>query len=541
VTRRRAGGPLGTIAHASAVVFASSATAMALGFGKNIVAAYYFGTSGAMDSYLLALLLPDAAAQLARTGAFNFIPLFSAERSRSEADAWAVASRLFTYWLLVLCGTLALALALSGPILVLLAPGLGPERAALALRYTRVLFLMAAPLGVARILAVVLHAQRRFAAAGAAEVAFQLSSMAALVAFHRAGGTALVWAQILGAFVQLLVAALGTWRQRRSLRPVMDLGATPVRRLVKLTLPVYLGDSGDKINLMVTRGFASALTAGAISGLQYAYTLVDGLQGLLAGTLVTTLFPYLSQRVARADERGARVGLHRVAVFAALVAMPLAAGLVLAADLIVVALFERGSFDEASTQLTASALRLFAPALPALALNGIFGVAFHARQDTATPMRAGLVRVAFNIALCALLAPAFGHRGIALAATVSLYAKLAVLLAALRRLHSRTELFATARAFGRVLAAVALMVLVVAPAAALARHPYVLEGPVTLALVALGCLALGAYAAGLWIFCRRELVVHVALVHRLVERPLRRRQDESVAALVPGEAETASR
>src|SRR5262249_2353327 len=200
--------------------------------------------------------------------------------------------------------------------------------------------------GATRICAVVLRAQRRFAAAGAAEVAFQLSSIAALVAFHGTGGTALVWAQVVGAFVQLLVAARGAWRQRRLLRPVVDLGATPVRRLVRLTLPVYLGDSGDKINLMVTRGFASALCAGAISGLQSAYTLVDGLQGLLAGTLVTTFFPYLSQRVARADERGARVGLHRVAVFAALVALPLAAALALAADPLVVFLFERGSFDE---------------------------------------------------------------------------------------------------------------------------------------------------------------------------------------------------
>jgi putative peptidoglycan lipid II flippase len=512
------------LVRATGVVFASSVSAMGIGFFKNVLAAYYFGTSGEMDAYLLALLLPDAAAQLARTGAFNFIPLFSAEHRRSEVAAWAVASRMLTYWLVVLLGTLGLAFVLSGPALALIAPGLAAGPRELALSYTRVLFLMALPMGVARILAVALHAQRRFLAAGASDVAFQLSSTAFLVAFHTAGGAALVWAQVFGAFVQLLVAGLGLLRERRNLRPVLDLGATSVRRMVRLTLPIYLGDSGDKINLIVTRAFASLLPAGAVSALQYAYTLVEGLQGMLTGSLVTALFPYLSVRFAQADERGARVGLHRAVVFAALVAVPLAALLWLAADPLVVVLFERGSFDEHSTRLTASALRLFAPALVALALNGILGSAFHARQDTLTPMRAGLVRVGFNMALCAALAPSLGHRGIALAATTSLYLKLIVLLRSLDRLHARHELKATARALARLLPAVGLMIVVVYPASLLARLPRVLEEHVLGALALLAVLALSSYSAGLWFFCRRELTRHVAIVHRafLHPRPVER-------------------
>src|SRR5262245_24095351 len=507
------------LVRATAVVFASSVSAMGLGFLKNILAAYYFGTSGAMDAYLLALLLPDAAAQLARTGAFNFIPLFSAEHSRSESAAWAVASRLLTYWLLVLLVTLGLAFVVSGPALVLIAPGLAPGPRELALSYTRGLFLMALPMGVARILAVALHAQRRFLAAGASDVAFQLASTAFLVAFHDTGGAALVWAQVFGAFVQLLVAALGLLKERRNLRPILDLGATSVRRMVRLTLPIYLGDSGDKINLIVTRAFASLLPAGAVSALQYAYTLVEGLQCMLTGSRVTALFPYLSVRFAQADERGARVGLHRAVVFAALVSVPLSASLWLAADPLVVVLFERGSFDEHSTGLTASALRLFAPALVALALNGILGSAFHARQDTLTPMRAGLLRVGCNMALCATLAPSLGHRGIALAATVSLYLKLVVLVRSLDRVHARHELMATGRALARPLPAVALMVLVMYPASLLARLPRVLEGHPPAALAALALPALSSSSAGLWLFCRRELTLPVALVHRALRHP----------------------
>jgi putative peptidoglycan lipid II flippase len=157
---------------------------------------------------------------------------------------------------------------------------------------------MAASVGAGRILGVVLHAERRFLAAGASEVAFQAGSTAFLVATHRMGVEALALAQVFGGFLQFLVVALALLPRRGLLRPSFDLASAPVRRLIRLSLPVYLGDTGDKVNLMVTRAFASLLPAGAVSGLQYAYTPVEGIHRMLAGPLTTAFFPFLSSRFA---------------------------------------------------------------------------------------------------------------------------------------------------------------------------------------------------------------------------------------------------
>jgi len=515
---------LSDLVRATGVVLFSSATVMTVGLIKNVLAAFYFGTSGDMDSYLLALLLPDIVMQLARTGAFNFIPLFAAESRRSEEAAWDAAARMLTYWLLLLVVALGIGFLVSSPAVTLLAPGLSPALRGQTQGFTRVLLLMAATVGVARILAVTLHAERRFLAAGASEAVFQVVSVLYLVAFHDWGISALVWAQVVGGFAQLFVAALGLWKERRRIRPSFDFRTGPVRKMVRLSLPVYLGDSGDKVNLMVTRAFASLLPAGAVSALQYALTLIEGLHSLLVGSFITALFPYLSQRFARGGDRGAFVGLHRAAVLTSLIFLPLAAGVWLAAEPLVVLLFERGSFDVASTDLTASALRLYSPALLALGLNALVGSMFHARQDTLTPMRAGLVRVGVNIALCATLAPVLGHRGIALATTLALFAKLAHLMSALRRLLPDRTLGVTLRAMIRPVPAVLLMAVVVYPLAALAHTPRILEDYALALLLALGLLGLSAYAAGLWLFCRRELVFYVALVHRALVRSSRLRR-----------------
>jgi putative peptidoglycan lipid II flippase len=188
----------------------------------------------------------------------------------------------------------------------------------------------------------------------------------------------------------------------------------------------------------------------------------------------------------------------------------------------VVVLFERGSFDIDSTRLTAAALRLYAPAVLALALNELVGSSFHARQDTLTPMRAGFLRVAGNALLCAALAPALGHRGLALATTLALYGKLAYLATSLRRVFTPAEARRVLAATGRVFLAVGAMSAVVYPVAAFASLPSVLATSPLLALASLSVLCLSAYAAALWLFARRLFLVHAALLRRSVLRPLLR-------------------
>jgi putative peptidoglycan lipid II flippase len=507
--------------HALVVVVASSASALAVGFFKSLLSAYYFGTSGAMDAYLLALLLPDMAMQLARTGAFNFIPLFAAERLRSEEDAWKAASKMLSYWLALLAAAVVLALVVAPAAMAILAPGYNGEQRAQTLELTRALLLMTASCGTGKVLGVVLHAERRFIVAGVSEVAFQAGSTLYLLAFHEMGIAALAWAQVFGGLLQLLVAAGGLYARRRQLRVGIDLKNAAVRTMIRLSLPVYLGDSGDKVNLIVTRAFGSMLAAGAVSALQYAYTPIEGLHRMLATPLATALFPFLSGRFAESDQRLARISLGRIMVVATVAFLPLSAVTWLLADPMVVVLFERGSFDGASTALTASALRLFAPSIFALGLNELIISSFHARQQTLIPVRAGFVRVACNALLCAAFAPLLGHRGIALATTLSLYVKLLVLAYSLRTLFTPHEWRQHITTLARIVLAVVLMFGLAYPFALFVSTPQVLAGYAWPALFGVGLLCLSLYGAALWICARRQFIVYLGLMrHVLWHRPV---------------------
>lgn len=509
------------VVRAIIVVSGSSVTAMILGFLKNALAAYYFGTSMAMDTYLVALLLPDVVWQLSRTGAFNFIPLFGAERQRSEDDAWRAAGNMLTFWLLLLAGILLLSIALAPAATTLLAPGFGLARRAEMLAFVRVLFLMSASLGAGRILGVILHAEQRFFTAGLAEIVLQVGSTLFLISLHRLGVGALVWAHAFGGCLHLLISAVGLLPERRRLKVGFDLSSGPIRRLMRLSLPVYVSDTTDKLNQMVMRAFGSLLPVGAVSSLQYAYFPIEGVHRMLALSLTSAFFPFLSLRFARRDQRRARASLSRAVVASTILFLPLSAVVWLLAEPIVILLFQRGSFDTSSTLLTASALRLFAPAIFALGLNELIGSSFHARQDTVTPMWAGLSRVICNIALCAALTPALGHRGLALAATLSLYVKLGQLAWSARQMFTPSERRRTLKPLGQVCLAVGAMLVVIFPITGFAYPPIWIKTHALRSICSLGTLCLGAYATALWVLARRQFILHVGIARRTLPWPRR--------------------
>src|SRR5260370_39586135 len=106
------------------------------------------------------------------------MPLCAAEHGRSQGEAWRAAGKMLSYGLLLLLGAVVLAGLLSPIVTSLLAPGYTGARRVQTIEMTQLLLLMAASCGSARILGVVLHAERRFFMAGLAEAAFQLGSVA---------------------------------------------------------------------------------------------------------------------------------------------------------------------------------------------------------------------------------------------------------------------------------------------------------------------------------------------------------------------------
>lgn len=508
------------VLRATGIVGAGSAGVAVLGFGKNLLAAYYFGTSLSMDTYFLALVIPDMVQYFSITGLFNFIPLFAEARAQKGlSEAWLVAGRLLAYWLLVLSGLLAVALLAAVPLSWIVAPGLEPGARVVYLDHTRLLTAMAFAAGAARILSAVLTAQKRFGVPALAEFAFQAASVAYLVVFHELGTMALAGGMVFGGFCQLLVNAAGLRAAGAPIPITLDLRHPVVGRMLKLSLPVYLGNAGAKVNQVVIAAFGSTLSAGGLSALQYSFAAVDVLGRMMGQTLSRALFPFLADQYAQDKSEEVTHSLERSLVATVLLTLPAGVGLGLLAYPVVVVVFQRGSFDASSAALTTSALQIYAPALVAFGVNYVLSSAYFARGDTLTPMKLGFVRVFAAMVLCSLLVPVLGHRGIALATTASEFLKLALMLA-VGRLPAETLAIRRGLVAGARLGAAAIaMAAVVWPLTQLEALRVPHAGPQTVVALAGAIVAGGAaYFVAVRIFTPSEFAYFRAQLRRLSRR-----------------------
>lgn len=495
-----------SVMRATGIIGGASVVVTSLGFLKNLLAAYYFGTSSAMDIYLFALVIPDMAQFMSITGLFNFIPIFAETRARhGDKEAWNVASRLVTYWLLLLCGVLVVCAVGAGALSWMVAPGLDADARAIYVVQTRLLMLMALGMGAARILAAVHNARKHFLVPALGEVTFQTTSIIFLVVFHDYGTTALAGGMVLGGFCQLLVNALGLRMKGARLPIVLDPRHPTVVRLLRLTVPVYISNAGAKINAVVNAAFASMLTAGALSALQYAFMGVDIIASMVGLSLSRALFPFLSEHFAEGRGDAVTRSLDRGLVATTLLILPASLGLGLLAHPVIVLLFERGSFGAESTALTVAALRIYAPVLLPLGLGQILLTVYFAQANTTTPMKLGLFRVGIAAALCWLLVGPLGHRGIALATTISEFVKLYLMATFLRRPEQREGLRLALMSGGRLALAGALMAAVVWPLSRLEILADMTNDPLSIAALA-GTIVGGAvvYFVGVRLFAPEE-------------------------------------
>src|SRR2546426_1992669 len=81
------------------------------------------------------------------------------------------------------------------------------------------------------------------------------------------------------------------------------------------------------------------------------------------------------------------------------ITLPAAVGLIILREPIIRVLFQHGSFDAASTRLTARALLYYATGLPAFAAIKLIVPAFYSTHDTRVPVRAAAYTLVINFGL----------------------------------------------------------------------------------------------------------------------------------------------
>ena len=419
-----------------------------LGLVRDIVFARYFGASLVMDAFLVANRIPNMLRRFFAEGAFSqgFVPVMARYREKhSHEDAREfVDSVAGTFGVILFLVTLAGVVA--APLLVaVVAPGFIGEDgrfdlATLMLRFTfPYLFFVS----LTAFAGGILNTYGRFAVPAFTPVILNIVLIAAAIWLSpllEEPGMALAYAVFVAGVFQLLFQVPFLMRIRALPRPRWAIRHEGVRRAGRLMLPAIFGSSVAQLNVLVGGIIASMLGVGKISLLYYSDRLMEFPLGLFGIALATVTLPYLSRQYAneRHDEFSATLDWSMKLVL--LVAVPAAVGLIVLAEPLVATMFFGGEFGESDVAMTALALQAFAVGLVGFSFVKILAPAYFAREDTKTPVRAGLIALAVNFVLSVSLAwylTSIGyegtHAGLALAISVAALLNAALLYKGLIR------------------------------------------------------------------------------------------------------------
>jgi putative peptidoglycan lipid II flippase len=207
-----------------------------------------------------------------------------------------------------------------------------------------------------------------------------------------------------------------------------------VREVGSLIAPRALGMGATQINSIITNSLATRFGIGAISSLAFAWRLMLLPQGVFAQAVGSAVFPTFSSQYALGKLDELRETLYMTLRTLATLTIPATAAFIVIGHPIVALMFERGLFDDVSTQYVTWALGFYALGLVGHSALEVLGRAFFALQDTWTPAIAAVVALVINVVLGLILPSFFAvwgwlpHSALALATAIAALIEAGILL-----------------------------------------------------------------------------------------------------------------
>ena len=412
-----------------------------LGFARDTIIAMAFGSSMAADAFFVAFRIPNMQRRLLGEGAVSaaFIPVFSETLSqRGESRAWALAGNLLNIFLILLTSLTLLLILLAPWIVMAFAPGFigDSEKFELTISLTQWMAPYLIFIGIGSLFMGILNTFNVFAIPAASPALLNVSIiLSALFVAPQLEEPikALAYGVLAGGVLQVLFQVPAVCKKGMKWSPKLDLKHPDLIKIGKLTPPIVFGMAVYEVNLLVDTLLASLLEEGSISFLYYGNRLVQLPQGIFGVALGVALLPALSAQAARNEISKLTQTLAFGIRLIFFITIPATVGLILLRYPIINSLWERGEFNEASTNGTAVALLYYSIGLSAFAGIKVIAPAFYSLKDTKTPVVIGVYSLVLNIALNLILIGPLQHGGLALATSLSAFFNFGMLIFHIRK------------------------------------------------------------------------------------------------------------
>ncbi|MEA5666378.1 murein biosynthesis integral membrane protein MurJ [Stenotrophomonas sp. MH1] len=376
-----------------------------LGLVRDQAISITFGANATTDAFWVAFRVPNFLRRLFAEGSFAtaFVPVFTeVKETRPHADLRELMSRVSGTLGGILLVLTALGLIFTPQIAWLFADAdaADPVKYGLLVDLLRLTFPFLLFVSLTALAGGALNSFQKFAMPALTPVILNLCMIAGalwLAPRLEVPILALGWSVLAAGVLQLLFQLPSLKGINLLTLPRWGWNHPDVRRVLTLMVPTLFGSSVAQINLMLDTVIAAKLSDGSQSWLSLADRFLELPLGVFGVALGTVILPALARHHVKTDGEGFSNALDWGLRMTLLIAVPAMLGLLLLAEPLIATLFQYRQFTPFDTRMTALSVYGLSFGLPAFALLKVVLPAFYSRQDTKTPVRAGLVALVANM------------------------------------------------------------------------------------------------------------------------------------------------
>lgn len=404
------------------------------GFVREMILAYFFGTTYVVDAFLMASIIPEVLFCWLGTIVIAYTPKFTEIKHRLGEDE----AQKYTYnimgLLLMLSSICAFfTLVFSNQIVAFAAPGFTGDifyltRDFLMFSVFSIMFVY-----ISRIMISYLDCNGKFLKSRMSNLVVSSSQIIVIFAAGMLGSLEiLIFSVIVAAIAQFVVVGVFASMERLHFKVSFKFDEH-IKSTLKFVLPIFISSMIMQINTFVDKSFASRLAEGSIAALNYADKIKLFIVAIFSIAIVTIIYPVLSKAVSEKKMDEVKALFTKSLNIILVLFIPITFGAILLARPAMTVVYMRGAFDSNSLDMTVIAFIMYAIGVMFIALSDVLTRVFYSLQDAKSALIVGAITVSINIGLNFVLVDILGHAGLALSTSIAAICSIPLYLFFLRR------------------------------------------------------------------------------------------------------------
>jgi putative peptidoglycan lipid II flippase len=391
-----------------------------IGFFREIILAYTYGTSYEADAFLLALSIAGIATAIFFAALKTaYIPVYSnlnLNNSYNEVKQFVNVS--YTYVLIIVTVLSFVSFVFAQNLVNLFAPGIDQETRELTTTIVRIVqftvilsaiielnnarlqvhkvYLVPIILGFASNLIMIIHM-----------LVFKNSVIGLSIAFS------------IGILMQLVLQIPFLFKKKLFFKVSLSFKDKNLKKFIRLVIPIVIGTAIYEINVIVDKILASSLPIGSISALSYGSKLVLFFTSILAASVTSVFFTSMTNYNNKKEVNSFGKMFESTFIIIFMVSIPTTMVFVVFSKQIIAMIFQYGMFDTGSTDLTSSVFLYYSIAIPFIAIRDVLNRTLYSINAMKSATINGSIAVVINILLSIILVRIMGISGLALATSIS--------------------------------------------------------------------------------------------------------------------------